>query len=188
VRIIAGRLKGRTIEGPKGGGVRPTSDSLRETLFNVLGDRVIDASFLDAFAGTGAVGLEALSRGASRVTFVESDRRTAEALHATVARIGVNDACMIVRGEFARARLSPFDIVWLDPPYEMPTLDAVVLRASEWVVPAGLVVLEHSKRREVGSTIGGLIRTRVLVAGDSALSFFAPAASGSQAGRPDPTT
>jgi 16S rRNA (guanine(966)-N(2))-methyltransferase RsmD len=173
VRIIAGRLKGRTIDGPKGAGVRPTSDGLRETLFNVLGDRIVDATFLDAFAGTGAVGLEALSRGASRVTFVESDRRTAEALHATVARLGVNDACMIVRDDVARARLATFDLVWLDPPYDLAGLDAVAAHAATWVAPGGLLVVEHSKRREVAAISGGLSRTRVLVAGDSALSFFA---------------
>jgi 16S rRNA (guanine966-N2)-methyltransferase len=141
--------------------VRPTSDGLRET-------RV-----LDAFAGTGAVGLEALSRGASHVTFVESNRETARLLAENVARCEGGEACMIVRVEFARARLGRFDLVWLDPPYEALDLTRVLTRAAEVVEANGLVVLEHSRRRATPEVAAQLARTRVLVAGDSALSFFA---------------
>src|SRR5579862_2275897 len=151
MRIIAGRLKGRRLDGPKGPGVRPTSDGLRETLYNVLGARVIGARVLDAFAGTGAVGLEAISRGAVHATFVESDRRTAALLAANVDRCGVGDVCMIVRGEFDRTRLGRFDLVWLDPPYDTPDLDGVLTRAAELVDRGGLVVLEHSRRRDGGA-------------------------------------
>lgn len=174
MRIIAGRLKGRRLEGPKGPGVRPTSDGLRETLFNVLGARVDGARVLDAFAGTGAVGLEAISRGAAQVTFVESDRRTAALLAENVDRCGVGDACMIVRDEFARARVGRFDLVWLDPPYDAPDLEGALARAAALVERGGLVVLEHSRRRETAARIGTLARTRTLVAGDSALSFYTP--------------
>ena len=178
MRIIAGRFKGRRLEGPRGAGVRPTSDSLRETLFNVLADGVEAGAFLDAFAGTGAVGLEALSRGAAQVTFVESDRRTAALLAENIERCTgerQNDACMIVREAFERAQLDAFDIVWLDPPYEMPGLEAALARAGQLVKPGGSVVLEHAKRRAVADRQPGLERTRMLIAGDSALSFFAPA-------------
>jgi len=143
--------------------VRPTSDGLRETLFNVLGDVVNGARVLDAFAGTGAVGLEAFSRGATHVTFVESNRETARLLAGNVARCQANEACMIVRDEFARARLGRFDLVWLDPPYDVRDLDGVLARAAEVAEVNGLVVLEHSRRRA----------TPEVVAGDSALSFFA---------------
>jgi 16S rRNA (guanine966-N2)-methyltransferase len=173
VRIIAGRLKGRRLEGPRGAGVRPTSDGLRETLFNVLGSAVDGARVLDAFAGTGAVGLEALSRGATHVTFVESNRETARLLAENVARCQANEACMIVRDEFARARLGRFDLVWLDPPYDARDLDGVLTRAAEVVEANGLVVLEHSRRRATPEVAAQLDRTRVIVAGDSALSFFA---------------
>jgi 16S rRNA (guanine(966)-N(2))-methyltransferase RsmD len=174
MRIIAGQLKGRRLEGPEGPGVRPTSDGLRETLFNVLGPRVIGARVLDAFAGTGAVGLEAISRGAVHATFVESDRRTAALLAQNVERCAVGEACMIVRDEFGRARLGRFDLVWLDPPYDTPDLDGVLARAGELIERGGLVVLEHSRRRESAARVGILGRTRTLVAGDSALSFYAP--------------
>jgi 16S rRNA (guanine966-N2)-methyltransferase len=175
VRIIAGRLKGRRLEGPRAAGVRPTSDGLRETLFNVLGRSVDGARVLDAFAGTGAVGLEALSRGARHVTFVESNRETARLLADNVARCDGAEACMIVRDEFARAPLGRFDLVWLDPPYDARDLDGVLTRAAEVVESNGLVVLEHSRRRATPEAAAQLTRTRVLVAGDSALSFFAPA-------------
>jgi 16S rRNA (guanine966-N2)-methyltransferase len=173
VRIIAGRLKGRRLEGPRGAGVRPTSDGLRETLFNVLGRSVDGARVLDAFAGTGAVGLEALSRGARHVTFVESNRETARLLAENVARCEGGEACMIVRDEFARARLGRFDLVWLDPPYDAHDLAGVLTRAAEVVEVNGVVVLEHSGRRATPEFAAQLARTRVLVAGDSALSFFA---------------
>lgn len=174
MRIISGRLKGRRLEGPKGPGVRPTSDGLRETLYNVIGERVVGARVLDAFAGTGAVGLEAISRGAVHATFVESDRRTAALLAANVDRCAVADMCMIVRGEFGRARLGQFDFVWLDPPYDAPDLDRVLTKAAELVDRGGLVVLEHSRRRETDARVATLARSRVLVAGDSALSFYTP--------------
>lgn len=174
MRIIAGRWKGRRLEGPYAVGVRPTSDGLRETLFNVLGDRVDGVRMLDAFAGTGAVGLEALSRGAAHVTFVESNQRAATVLAANISRCGADDACMIVRDEFARAKLGRFRLLWLDPPYELPDLDGVVTRAAELVEAAGLVVLEHSRRRTVPAATATLARTRQLVAGDSVLSFFSP--------------
>jgi 16S rRNA (guanine(966)-N(2))-methyltransferase RsmD len=173
MRIIAGKFKGRRLEGPKGAGVRPTSDGLRETLFNVLGDRVEGARVLDAFAGTGAVGLEALSRGAAHVTFVERDRAAATVLERNVAACRAGEACMIVRGEFART-VGRFDVVWLDPPYDGTDLAALVERAASLVEPAGLVVVEHSRRRATPPAVPGLARTRELVAGDSALSFYVP--------------
>jgi 16S rRNA (guanine966-N2)-methyltransferase len=153
--------------------VRPTSDGLRETLFNVLGDVVDGARVLDAFAGTGAVGLEALSRGAKHVTFVESNRETARLLAENVARCQGGEACMIVRDEFARATLGRFDLAWLDPPYDARDLDEVLTRAAALVEVNGLVVLEHSRRRATPEFAAHLARTRVIVAGDSALSFFA---------------
>jgi 16S rRNA (guanine966-N2)-methyltransferase len=175
VRIIAGRLKGRTLEGPRAPGVRPTSDGLRETLFNVLGPRVVEARVLDAFAGTGAVGLEAFSRGARQITFVESDRATARLLADNIARCEAAGACMIVRETFAAARLGQFDLVWLDPPYDLPELDAEVARAAALVDAGGLLIVEHSRRRTLPDVVAPLVRIRVLVAGDSALAFFAPA-------------
>jgi 16S rRNA (guanine966-N2)-methyltransferase len=176
MRIIAGQLKGRRLQGPKGAGVRPTSDSLRETLFNVLGPTLDGARVLDGFAGTGAIGLEALSRGAAHVTFVERDRRELPVLKANIAACGADTACMIVPGDFASFAAdetsATFDLVVLDPPYDMADLEATIALAASLVAPAGRLVLEHSRRRGSPETVSGVIRTRVLAAGDSALSFY----------------
>jgi 16S rRNA (guanine966-N2)-methyltransferase len=199
MRIIAGRFRGRQLRAPAGQRVRPTSDSLRETLFNVLGDAVEGARVLDAFAGTGALGLEALSRGAREATFVERDPAALRALQRNIDACGVEDACVIIRGDFPialrrrRARegvrsrrdrsaeMSPapddrgyaFDLILLDPPYEIADVVDVVAGAAPLVAPHGRVVLEHSRRRPSPEAAGLLRRTRVLTAGDSALSWYA---------------
>lgn len=189
MRIIAGSLRGRRLIAPAGSRVRPTSDSLRETLFNVLGESIVGARVLDAFAGTGALGLEAISRGAEHVTFVERDRSAMQVLDRNVAACGAANACAIIRGDFpiVLVRLRPerfggtsaertqrFDLILLDPPYETPDLAAIVAAAAPLVTPPGQVVLEHSRRRTSPEAAGPLRRTRVLTAGDSALSFYAP--------------
>jgi len=175
MRIIAGRLKGRRLTAPKGLDVRPTSDRLRETLFNVLADSVDGARVLDAFAGTGALGLEALSRGAASVVFVEQSDRALKTLAENIDHCGVKDACVIIRGDFRTARVAQasFDLILLDPPYRIPDLDVVTERASELLHERGLLVLEHGTRHQSPERAGRLMRYRVLVAGDSALSFYA---------------
>lgn len=189
MRIIAGRFKGRRLAGPAGAGVRPTSDRLRETLFDILGDTVEGRSVLDACAGTGALGLEAVSRGASRATFVERDRREAGVLAENIRRCGAENACVIVICDFlagsgpgdrggarrsARLREGDrFDLVLLDPPYDIEDLDAVIDAAASRVAPGGSVVLEHRRRRPSPDRgPAGLVRTRIVEAGDSALSFY----------------
>ena len=174
MRIITGTLKGRRLVAPPGQSVRPTSDRLRETLFNVLGDSIVGARVLDAFAGTGAIGIEALSRGAVHATFVESDPRVIRVLSENVRACGVADACAIIRADFLRLRRSAghFELTLLDPPYDIDDLAAVLDVAAATVAPNGRLVLEHSRRRASPEAAGPLSRTRVLVAGDSALSFY----------------
>jgi 16S rRNA (guanine(966)-N(2))-methyltransferase RsmD len=179
MRVVAGRFKGRVLQGPTGPGLRPTSDGLRETIFNVLADRVVAARFLDAFAGTGAVGLEALSRGASHATFVERDRRAVSLLEQNVLLCGATSDSNIVRDDFVgvsgrHRRLGQFEIVFLDPPYDFDNLLAVLDEAAALAAPGGLVVLEHSRRRSVPEATADLRRGRVLKAGDSALAFYVP--------------
>ena len=177
MRIVAGTLKGRTLKGPTGPGLRPTSDGLRETLFNVMGALIDGARVLDGFAGTGAVGLEALSRGAARVTFVENDRRALALIRQNIEACGVTASCEVIAGDLVtldrrHATPGPFEFVFLDPPYETSGLDAVVTTAGRWLGPGGILVLEHSKRRPAPEQAGLLVRRRVLQAGDSALSFY----------------
>jgi 16S rRNA (guanine(966)-N(2))-methyltransferase RsmD len=175
MRIIAGQFKGRRLTVPEGLQVRPTSDRLRGTLFNVLGEAVVGARVLDAFAGSGALGLEALSRGAASVMFVERDRRALAALDANVLACGASSACAIIRDDFLAVRpgAAAYDLVLVDPPYGLDDLDAVVARAAEAAAGTGRVVLEHSRRRASPAQAGGFVRYRVLTAGDSALSFYA---------------
>lgn len=176
MRIIAGTLKGRRIEAGKWPGLRPTSDKLRETLFNILGARVEGARVLDGYAGTGAVGLEALSRGATHVTFVEQDRRAAALIGANVARCGVESGCAIIRAGFARAARScdraRFDLVLLDPPYEAADLEPVVAAAAPLLAAGGWLVLEHAHRQPAPEAVAGLARVRDVRSGDSALAIY----------------
>jgi 16S rRNA (guanine966-N2)-methyltransferase len=158
-----------------GAGLRPTSDSLRETLFNILGPSVRGAAVLDGFAGTGAVGLEALSRGASQATFVELDRRALTLLRDNIRACEADAQSTVVPSDFARACATlqeSFDLVFLDPPYDVKGLDAIAAAAVPRLAPGGRLVLEHSRRRDTPETVDALQRTRLVVAGDSALSFY----------------
>ena len=173
MRIVAGTLRGRTFDGPKWEGLRPTSDSLRETLFNVLGPSVLGVRVLDAFAGTGAVGIEAVSRGAVHATFIERDPRAIRLIEDNISKLGVRDACAIVRGDFMKtATAEQFDLVFLDPPYELPDLDDAIARTAGLVRPGGRVIVEHVRKRELPAGVQGLAKYRTLTAGDSALSFY----------------
>jgi 16S rRNA (guanine(966)-N(2))-methyltransferase RsmD len=177
MRIIAGTLKGRRLAGPRSGAVRPTTDGLRETLFNILGTRVPDARVLDGYAGTGGIGLEAISRGAAGVTFVERDRRVIAVLRRNVEACGADARSTIVCADFLEARAGqaargPFDIVFVDPPYEGADLPAIAEAAVSAAAPAGIVIVEHSRRRPSPEDAGTFTRVRLLTAGDSALSFY----------------
>jgi 16S rRNA (guanine966-N2)-methyltransferase len=174
MRIIAGSLKGRRLDAPSWPGLRPTSDKLRETLFNVLQGRMADARVLDVFAGTGAVGLEALSRGAAHVTFVEQDARARALITANLARCGVTGGYTIERGpaEAVLARLEPvFDVVFLDPPYDTAELGPAVSLGVRLLAAGGTCVLEHAARRPAPDA-DGTPPSRRLTSGDSALAFY----------------
>src|SRR3982750_4590828 len=121
MRVIAGRFKGRRLKTPTWDGLRPTSDKRRETLFNILASRVEGARVLDGFAGTGAIGIEALSRGAAHVTFVEQDSRAVALIEANLALCGVAADYNVRRGEVLatlRQQDAAFDLILLDPPYD----------------------------------------------------------------------
>jgi len=177
MRVIAGQFKGRRLKAPSWEGLRPTSDKLRETLFNILAPRIEGARVLDGFAGTGALGLEALSRGASQVTFVEMDRRAVTLVAENLAVCGVRDGYTIERGDLATVlrRLpadAAYDVVLLDPPYDTPDVCPVLEAAAPHVAPGGVIVLERASRREP-DVPGSLRRTRDVRSGDSTLTFFA---------------
>jgi 16S rRNA (guanine966-N2)-methyltransferase len=176
MRIIAGTHKGRTLKAPKWDGIRPTSDKLRETLFNILQTRIPGARVLDAFAGTGAVALEALSRGAESATCLDHDRRAAGLIAENAALCGESDRCVIIRDVASRALKKPlpggpFDIVVLDPPYDYAELAEAVADAAGQRAAGGLVVLEHASRVAPPQP-DGVTLTRTVTSGDSALTFY----------------
>lgn len=160
-RVIAGRARGRRLEVPPGAGTRPTSDRAREALFSVLGPRVPGAAVADLFAGSGGLGIEALSRGAARAVFVERDPRAAAVVRANLERTGLAGAAIVVRGDAgafcARPRGRPFDLVLVDPPYARPLAGVwsllTVLRDAGGLTPDATVVVERD-RRDVPLTRG----------------------------------
>jgi 16S rRNA (guanine966-N2)-methyltransferase len=175
-RVISGIFRGRRLESPDWPGLRPTSDKLRETLFNVLMPRIKGARVLDGYAGTGAIGIEALSRGAAHVTFVESDPRAVQLVQRNLARCGVTDRYAIIRARFAdaAARHAPrtFDLVLLDPPYGPDDLRAALEAAAPLVAGDGLLVIEHARRDDAPADEASITKVREIVSGDSTLSLY----------------
>jgi 16S rRNA (guanine966-N2)-methyltransferase len=169
MRVIGGEFRSRRLKSIPGLATRPTPDRLRETLFNVLAPRIEGAVFVDGYAGSGAVGIEALSRGAARCVFVESGRRAVEAIWENLRALGIEGRASVVAGKVVAelGRLQA-DIVFMDPPYEMKGEYAAALEQAS----AGLVIAQHSVRFDPGDAHGGLRRVRVLKQGDNALSFY----------------
>ena len=173
MRIIAGEYKGRNLKSPPSMQVRPTSDRLRETLFNVIAPRIEDARFLDLCAGSGAVGIEALSRGARHATFVDRSRKMCQLIEANVqlCRIPAEqfDIYQTTAEDFLRQeKVYPWDIIFFDPPYKEDYSRTLDLLDNF----RGLVIAEHHHKNALPEKIGTLVKTRILKQGDSALSFY----------------
>ena len=175
MRIIAGEFRSRRLKSLPGLATRPTPDRLRETLFNILQTRIEGATFVDAYAGTGAVGIEALSRGARHAWFLEKSRGALEVLRENLAALDVMRRATVVPGLVALTIAHyPAEIVFLDPPYEQEREYAAALeQLGEHA--RGLVVAQHSVRLTLAEAFGGLRRTRVVKQGDNALSFYSGA-------------
>ena len=178
MRIVAGEFRGRRLKSPTWEGLRPTSDRLRETLFNILGPSIRGARVLDGYAGSGAIGIEALSRGAAHVTFVENDGRAVKLIEANLALLGAGAGAKpaIIRAGLADAatRLSGqvFDLIILDPPYA-DTAAAMALDAAGTLAGRETrVIVEHASRYAAPAEQAGCRLTRTVKAGDSALSFY----------------
>ena len=186
MRVIGGIYRSRKLKSPQGMKLRPTSDRLRETLFNVLGPRIEGARFADLYAGTGAVGIEALSRGAAEVVFVEKQARTANLIRQNLDSLGITSGAVILRAEAlrgvemlaARHAAEPeqaVDIVFLDPPWtdekEYPRVLGA-LGAANFLAPGARVIVEHRRQHSPALKYGALRLVRVLEEGDAALSFL----------------
>lgn len=186
LRIIAGKYRGRNLKSPPSLEVRPTSDRLRETLFNVIAPRIAEVRFLDLCAGSGAVGIEAISRGATHATFVDSSRAMCALIKSNL------ELCRIERSQsdviqsevldYLRRFVSkqpdsgkPWDVAFYDPPYAvdyLPILDFFGVRSASLLTANGIVIVEHHHKNVLPEETGSLVRYRVLKQGDSALSFY----------------
>jgi 16S rRNA (guanine(966)-N(2))-methyltransferase RsmD len=185
MRVIAGKYRSRVLKSLKGPALRPTSDRLRETLFDVLGRSVEGSRFLDIFAGTGAVGIEALSRGAAHVVFIENHPPAAKLIRENLASLGIGSSAEVICGDALKSlekmvsrfasSFPIFDFVFLDPPYasEAEYSDVLAfLGASRMLSANALVVAEHRRKFELPEIAGALRHCRVLRQGDAALSFY----------------
>jgi 16S rRNA (guanine(966)-N(2))-methyltransferase RsmD len=185
MRVIAGTYRSRPLTAPRGSATRPTSDRLRETLFNILAPHIEGARFADLYAGTGAVGIEALSRGAAHVTFVESAANAIAALRVNLTSLGIHDNFQLEQRSVPVAlrtlarREQHFTLVYLDPPWEdaaayTQSLNLLAESAGTLLAPGAIVIAEHARRASVAlaDAYGVLKRYRKLEQGDAALSFY----------------
>ena len=181
MRVIAGKYKSRRLVAPEGVQTRPTSDRLRETLFNVVAPRIEGSVWLDLFSGSGAVGIEALSRGAQRVYFVESSTAAARVIRNNLHTLEISKEVEILESDaLAALRLLntqsvAYDFIFLDPPYrKMDDYEQVLnfISQSRLLSSGGKVIAEHDKHFDPGESFGPLRRYRVLRQGDAVLSFY----------------
>jgi 16S rRNA (guanine(966)-N(2))-methyltransferase RsmD len=181
MRIIAGQCRGRLLKTLRGRALRPTSDRLRETLFNILGAAVSGAVFIDCYAGSGAVGLEALSRGAGEVFLIEADPAAQRLIRQNADALGAGTALRLVPMQVSRGlrkleeQGARAQFCFFDPPYALlqEALRSVVwLVTSSLMLPHGLIIVEHSRRDATPEHAGSWMRVRLLQQGSSALSFY----------------
>ncbi|NYF57451.1 16S rRNA (guanine(966)-N(2))-methyltransferase RsmD [Micromonospora purpureochromogenes] len=181
-RIVAGTLGGRRIAAPPGAGTRPTSDRVREALFSAVQTEIdlVGARFADLYAGSGAVGLEALSRGAEHVLLVESDPRAARVIRENVAALRAAPAARLVTGKVAGVLAAgpggaPYDVVFADPPYAVPDADLTAMLAAlvehDWLAPGALVVVERSSRTGPVEWVEGVTAERSRRYGETTLWY-----------------
>ncbi|HWQ62185.1 MAG TPA: 16S rRNA (guanine(966)-N(2))-methyltransferase RsmD [Negativicutes bacterium] len=180
MRIITGTAKGRQLKTPRGSDVRPTSDRVKESLFAILAGRIPEAAVADLFAGTGNLGLEALSRGASSAVFVDASPSSIALIRDNAARTGLQDRAEIVRRDalaavdrFARAGRT-FDLIFCDPPYNRGLAAAVLERidAGNILSPGGTVIIEHSRHERLPDSLVNLTVSRTEHYGETTVSIL----------------
>lgn len=178
MRIVAGTLGGRVLRAPKNAATRPTSEKVREALFNVLGPPPVDLHVLDLYAGSGALGLEALSRGAVHATFVEKDRAALAALRGNLELLAIGDRATVAPLDVARflAAAGPgpaWGWIFLDPPYAAGVVEATLAALPRTrVTDDAVVIVEHAHRAPPPERAGFLLRTELRRYGDTALSRY----------------
>lgn len=181
LRIVGGELKGRTISAPHGLSVRPTSQKAREAVFGIIGATIQQATVADLFCGTGAIGIEALSRGAARAAFVDHHKIHMTRLHQTLSRLHLLPHTLVLTADIQLAIQNPnllgwrpFDVLFLDPPYQFPGMNDVLvsLEAAQLMAPHGLVIYEHFHKTVPPTSIGEWSQIRKARYGDTAFTFY----------------
>ena len=186
IRIIAGTLKGRRVPTYEGLDIRPTAERVREALFSILSETIRGAKVLDAFAGTGAIGLEALSRGASEVVFVEHNVTAVTSIEKTLTQWSLGASGRVFKEEVLLAirnpnlvRYRPFDVLYIDPPYRLPDIEQLLVQIeqADLMAPQATIIHEHPSRHKVPSAIGSWNHYRTERYGHSSISFYQPRVS-----------
>ncbi|GAW91403.1 16S rRNA (guanine(966)-N(2))-methyltransferase RsmD [Calderihabitans maritimus] len=180
MRVIAGTARGMRLKSPKGSGSRPTTDRVKEAVFNMLGDKILDSWFLDMFAGSGSMGIEALSRGAARAVFIDKRSEATAIVTENLQRVGMLEKAVVIRGDVFKVlpRLQQqklvFDIIFVDPPYgwELTTEAVGQIVALSLLKRDGVAVLETGAREEVPEQMGALGLLRQRRYGDTVISFY----------------
>jgi 16S rRNA (guanine966-N2)-methyltransferase len=186
MRVIAGIYKSRRLKTLEGLSVRPTSDRLRETLFNILAPRIEEASFADVCAGSGAIGIEALSRGARHVTFIESSLKAARIISDNLRNCGIRERYRVINRDALRAlknlasEQAQFDIIYFDPPYDSEIYTPVMwlIEKNDLLAQDGVVIVEHRRQTPLLPNYDRLRPYRQVAQGDSLLTFFGVEAVG----------
>jgi 16S rRNA (guanine(966)-N(2))-methyltransferase RsmD len=181
MRIIAGTLKGRKLSAPSGLGLRPTSDKVKESLFNILSGQIEGAAFLDLYAGTGSVGMDALSRGAQNVVFVENNMRHLQYLKKNLSSCsfeGKAEIFAVAASDFlkkVRRSTRLFDIIFIDPPYESGEVEKILpmLQEGDMMTDQGMVIIEHFHKKALPEKSGNLFLLKKYKYGETVLSFYA---------------
>lgn len=177
IRVAGGSARGVPLAEPRGLRLRPTSGLVREAIFNIIGERVEGARVLDLYAGTGALGIEALSRGAEHATFVDAEAASCQAILQSLSRTGFADAGTVLRGRLPAALRTlegEFDLILMDPPYNEETAIETLHAIAEYLRPVGLIVYEHASRYNPPERPKGLVQSERRVYGDSAIALYDP--------------
>jgi len=177
MRVIAGIMKGKRLLPSGGLNLRPTTDKVKEAIFNILSNEVSGASFLDLYAGTGAIGIEAMSRGALRAVFVEKDKKQVLLIRKNLSLFSLLGKTAIFEGtaqDFIKKTKESFDVAYIDPPYEHNDLTSVLLTlgSSDTIRPNGMAIIEHFHKREFPPSFGELLFLKQVRYGGTALSFY----------------
>lgn len=180
MRVIAGEYRGRRLDRIEGLDIRPTTDKVKESLFNILGEAVLDCNFLDLFGGTGGIGIEALSRGAKHVVFIDTNIKSIKVLKGNLEHLNIKDGAEVYHTDYSTAikklnkNNKQFDIIFMDPPYSVGIAQnaLVDIDRNPILSQSGLIIVEHDSKDDMPRKVGELGLYRIKRYGNTSLSFY----------------